>query len=415
MVNIETGKVVDMLESRDYEDVKKWIESYPNIEIVCRDGSVTYAKAVSDAHPSAIQINDRFHILKNLTDYCKEYIKRTIKHKIDIKLEAPQKVNPNNIKELKHKYQYQTKWELIQAVKEMRNAGYTINQICETLNIGNKSVIKYINISENEKAKYDKKSTYEMKLENNRRRKEELVLEVKELKERGYRIADLEREFNLNRKTIKKYLNSDGNFIHSSLGVSKESKLDTFKEQIADLLNNGSNSTQILNIIKEAGYSGSDSLLRHYISKIRRQKVTVDNYEMEKVERKTLISLLYKDIEKIKTITKEQLGKITNIYPELDKIYQTVKQFKEAIFSKNLSCLESWINDNKRLNIMELDSFIAGLERDIDAVKNAVTYKYSNGLAEGTVNKIKVIKRIMYGRCGFKLLKNKVLLHDYFN
>lgn len=65
-----------------------------------------------------------------------------------------------------------------------------------------------------------------------------------------------------------------------------------------------------------------------------------------------------------------------------------------------------------------MDSFILGLERDFETIKNAVIYDYNNGLAEGNVNKVKVIKRIMYGRCHFSTLRNKVLSLEnmaYFN
>ncbi|NMA85956.1 MAG: transposase [Tissierellia bacterium] len=61
----------------------------------------------------------------------------------------------------------------------------------------------------------------------------------------------------------------------------------------------------------------------------------------------------------------------------------------------------------------ELNSFITGITRDIEAVENAITYEYSNGLAEGKINKIKVIKRIMYGRCNFETLRNRVLQMEY--
>jgi len=57
--------------------------------------------------------------------------------------------------------------------------------------------------------------------------------------------------------------------------------------------------------------------------------------------------------------------------------------------------------------------FVNGICRDIEAVRNAIIYKYSNGLAEGIVNKIKVIKRIMYGRCGFDMLKRKLLYANF--
>jgi len=65
------------------------------------------------------------------------------------------------------------------------------------------------------------------------------------------------------------------------------------------------------------------------------------------------------------------------------------------------------------LGIPELEIFVNGLKQDIDAVMNAISSDFSNGLAEGTVNKIKVIKRIMYGRCRFDLLRSKCLMLDY--
>lgn len=45
---------------------------------------------------------------------------------------------------------------------------------------------------------------------------------------------------------------------------------------------------------------------------------------------------------------------------------------------------------------------------------NGINYQYNNGLAEGSVNKIKLIKRIMYGRNSFQLLKAKILLNEYY-
>lgn len=68
------------------------------------------------------------------------------------------------------------------------------------------------------------------------------------------------------------------------------------------------------------------------------------------------------------------------------------------MFSKNPEELDSWIKRTKECGIQEINSLINGIERDIDAVKNGIKYEYNNGLAEGSVNKIKVIKRIMYGR-----------------
>ena len=79
-------------------------------------------------------------------------------------------------------------------------------------------------------------------------------------------------------------------------------------------------------------------------------------------------------------------------------------------FSKSTIKLEKIEN----FNIPELQTYVNGIRIDINAVKNGIKLKYNNGLAEGSVNKIKVIKRIMYGRNSFDLLKAKVLLHEHF-
>ena len=82
---------------------------------------------------------------------------------------------------------------------------------------------------------------------------------------------------------------------------------------------------------------------------------------------------------------------------------------EEIIFSKKPRRLNKWIKDAKKINVKELNSFITLIESDIEAVKNAIKYDYSNGLTEGFNNKTKVIKRIMYGRCSFNLLRLKIL------
>lgn len=71
--------------------------------------------------------------------------------------------------------------------------------------------------------------------------------------------------------------------------------------------------------------------------------------------------------------------------------------------------MKDWINKVRQTKIRELGSFANGIERDYEAVINAIDLPYSNGLAEGSVNKIKVIKRVMYGRCNFDTLRSKVI------
>ena len=84
MIDIETHKIVDLLESRQEDDVAEWLKTFPNIEVISRDGGIMYKSASHKAHSKAMQVSDRFHVLKNLTDYAKDALKRILKKQIKI-------------------------------------------------------------------------------------------------------------------------------------------------------------------------------------------------------------------------------------------------------------------------------------------------------------------------------------------
>ena len=69
-----------------------------------------------------------------------------------------------------------------------------------------------------------------------------------------------------------------------------------------------------------------------------------------------------------------------------------------------------FIANYKNSPIPSIKSFVLGLQKDIDAVENAVASDLSNGFVEGNNNLIKMIKRLIYGRCGMKLLTAKIML-----
>ena len=64
MINLENHRIVDMIPSRDTNDVCNWLKMFHNIEVISRDGAITYASAATNSHPDVIQISDRFHLIK---------------------------------------------------------------------------------------------------------------------------------------------------------------------------------------------------------------------------------------------------------------------------------------------------------------------------------------------------------------
>ncbi len=163
-----------------------------------------------------------------------------------------------------------------------------------------------------------------------------------------------------------------------------------------------------LELISREGYTGSESLIRKFITDFRSETIEGnESVDIRYVEINDLISLLYKPIEKVETITLEEFEVVLNKYGKYKIIFNIVEEFKEILFGEDSTKINTWITKSKVLGIKELNSFITGIIRDMEAVENAIAYKYSNGLAEGKINKIKVIKRIMHGRC------NRVLQMEY--
>lgn len=83
--------------------------------------------------------------------------------------------------------------------------------------------------------------------------------------------------------------------------------------------------------------------------------------------------------------------------------------FAKMICQRKAELLPAWLRSAARSKLKEFIGFARGIDEDYEAVKNALTYEWSNGQLEGQVNRLKLIKRQMYGRAGFGLLRARVL------
>lgn len=103
--------------------------------------------------------------------------------------------------------------------------------------------------------------------------------------------------------------------------------------------------------------------------------------------------------------------------PWFIEICTAAREFYDIVRKSNVNRLGSWMNYYADSSISYLKSFIYGLRNDISAIENALRYPISNGILEGHVNKLKTIKRTMYGRAGINLLAIKMYLAEdvFFN
>ncbi len=113
--------------------------------------------------------------------------------------------------------------------------------------------------------------------------------------------------------------------------------------------------------------------------------------------------------EKLHAQEQETLVKLRQIDPEVDLAYDLVQQFTLMMRTRTGECLDGWLAKVQNSNLPELQSFAAGIEKDKDAVRAGLTWWINNGVVEGHVTKLKLIKRQGYGKAGFPLLRKRVL------
>lgn len=368
IIDSSNHMVIDMIASRERQDVAAKLAEYPNLKVVSRDGSPTYAAAIADANPQIMQISDRFHLLKGLTEACKCIIHGLFKANIAIErscsavAQEPSEYNS-------------TYWE-----------------------------------------KPAKEDAAEKRHKKNLAKKIETVRQVRALDEQGLNVSEIARQSSLSHATVKKYIQEDYDPESAGYGRKQPSRLKPYEGTIKEMLHQKCRFREIEEELRREGYTGASSTIRMYATRERRliKQAAGICPEVDVLERKWLVKLLYKPMEELRGIDGELIGRILEEYPVVQDIYDMVESFRDILFSKKAEDIGHWLEEADRMEIEELTSFANGLRRDLDAVKNAASHDYNNGLAEGSVNKIKLAKRKMYGRCGFETLRKKVLLREQY-
>jgi transposase len=373
LVDLEKRQPIDLLPDRTAETLKDWLKKHPGVEIITRDRSGSYALGAKQGAPKAIQVADRWHLLKNLGDAIKKMLDK------------------NNV-ELKKTAKLLAESSCLKTETEEEHAN-VFNGLPKDGPIARKEITK-------EKSLFI--STQEFKF-----------LEVKRLRKEGYSIRSIHRQTGVHRQIIKKYFKYDE---YPCNKIRRRTKTEIYKYE--DFIRNEweggeRNKAELWRKITSQGYRGSIGSFYRFTKKYPSDteieklpeplKITV--WSARKVS--VLIS------QKIEILKEEEQNFLRTLYkrsPEIKQASQLVRRFKKMTDELSKKKLDGWINDAKECQASAMKTFANGLQRDYDAVKAAVSLKWSNGQVEGQVNRLKNIKRQMYGRAGFELLKKKVLM-----
>ena len=379
LVDMKTSIPIELLPSRDSCDLKTFLNQYPLVEIVTRDRASSYSSAVDEICPEAIQVADRFHLLVNLSDALDKYFKSSR--------------------------------SIVKAIIQQKEE----EMAKDDNSIGNKTTLD-ISLA-NDPDSVDEVSGHERV---NSDQRIEKFNKVKELQKENVGIKKIARTVGITRITVRSYLVQD---TLSPRISSKSTNIDTYANLIQNRLSTGD--YQVKDILKEIislGFNGGKSQAYYHINRIK----TSSNTTTRNVK-----GLQQTPICFIKPLSTRKLAKfidvnINNIsdpdernymemllknVPEFRIVRKLVQVFK-GMLKNGYGNIKKWIEyvRGSKKSLAGLKNFANGLLSDIKAVENAICLAWSNGAVEGHVNRIKSIKRQMYGRAGFELLRRKVLL-----
>jgi transposase len=344
--DLESKAPLALLPDRLPETVTAWLKKYPYIEVVSRDGFTGFRKGITDASSSIFQIYDRWHFIRNAKFKLDSFLSTIVPASITWRDgELPAKEIPLTRAE--------------QIIKKRRN------------------------------------------------KKWELILEIQQAHDKCKNISRLAREYKLHRRTIRQYIKmKEPPTKHRH--YSKPA--DQYRDKVITLEQEGNTVKEIYSKLRDQGYVGTYSAIRRMVEQFRKErKYNLSKENNFQVSRKKLGSWIWKPEKELGKEDRNSLDKCIELYPPLKVIYNTIQTYRKSIQMKDVETFLQWIKEQLSNKKNPFYQYAFKLRSDIQVVRNALLSPYSNGLLEGQINRLKMIKRMTYGRAKLKVLEKRVL------
>ena len=224
---------------------------------------------------------------------------------------------------------------------------------------------------------------------------------------------------------MQRYVSSPG-FPERAEGSGRraagKSKLDAYLPYLRAQWEAGiHNCSRLFDLVKERGYTGCQSGLRKRLSQWRTElpfKRWRGNPPKPRLfaprgqrclSSRSASFLMILPPEKLTAKQQQQVEHICQASSDLHTVYLLSQEFVTMLKERQAEALEGWLKRAKQSHVTELGSFVNGIRRDYAAVRAALCLPWSNGITEGHVNRLKFLKRQMFGRAHLDLLRVKVL------
>jgi transposase len=397
LVDLQAHCPVEVLPDREADTVVRWLRAHRGVKIISRDRAGTYAEAAKRGAPRAKQVADRYHILVNLRDALKGTLARKPESLSEVEAESgePRSSSQPSIGSSQPSHLPDARRQEDEPAGTPQDHGASA------------PAARTLTVAEQRR---------QISRANRLVRYEQIVA----LHQGGLSQRMIARHLHVSRKVVRRSLKA-GVFPERAPTGKRQSKLDPYLPYLRKRWEEGChNGLQLARELQVQGFRGSASLVRRLIGdwrarlpgppeRVRGKKRQAAPPARRRLSPRHASWLFVKDQQQLTADQRTFIQRICQANTALQELYQLGQDFVQMVKQRQARQLDPWLARAHQSSSVELRGFAAGIKRDYAAVQAALSLPWSQGQVEGQITRLKLLKRQMYGRARFDLLRLRVL------
>ncbi|UBF27848.1 transposase [Kovacikia minuta CCNUW1] len=362
------------------ETLAQWLAQHPGVEVLSRDRSATYRRGMNEGAPNAVQVSHPychrgFHLMQNLQE---------------------------TLEKLLNGYSSQLK-----AVEEQWRQAKTSPETVVVIALPTATV-----------------DAQAQALANHQRRVEQ-DQEMRRLHQQQWTQRAIAEAVGVSERTVQRRLKSPEvaktSARRATLG---RSILDPYKSRILACWNDGIQETSLLMVfLQQQGYTGSERTLMRYLKQLREAQglppkralwtsglAKVSDPQLPPFTARRASFLIVKSESHRDTEEVDLLARLVAAHPDLNEAVELAQEFSQLLRQRKAEGFEPWLMKVFKSKLKTFRAFAKSLFEDYAAVRASMVLEVSNGMVEGFNNRLKMVKRQMFGRAGLELLSKRFIV-----
>lgn len=388
IVDLERRQVVDVLPDRSAASTAEWLKRHPEIEVISRDRAGLYAEGAREGAPQARQVADRFHLLHNFREAVEKQLIYPGGPVTRSRDGAPKGSDSRKVSEsVTHRHSARRAARAAQQarfaeIKVLYEAGESITAIARALGLGRRRVERW--------------SRFIVL-------PERIVMSPKPSTPAYFEVF-LSHRFTEGTKSVRLLF-----------GEIKQQGYTGSYSHLARFIARWNDAGRPLDVVAEAALWPASTVLAAPGCDARFPAPRTDPMTGRHVSPLTAAALCVKPRGQMTIRQKSIVDSMKAGSQEFTMMRQLAMRFRGLFRGRSLEKLDDWLSDAFSCGIHAMRRFAKTLRQDKDAIQNAVMDPWSNGQTEGQINRLKTLKRSMYGRASIELLRARMLPLQHSN